>query len=73
MAALESLLAGVPGGVPAAALRFALAPPEVSVVLSGAASPAEIESAAGAAGGAPLDQALVEEVYRIGAGKQRVL
>ena len=73
VAALESLLADVPGGVPAAALRFALAPPEVSVVLSGAASPDEIESAAGAAGGAPLDAALVEAVYGIGAGKERAL
>ena len=39
---------------PRAALRFALAPPEVSVVLSGAASPAEIESAAAPRRRAPL-------------------
>lgn len=71
--ALETLLRGEPGGVPAAAIRFALSPPEVSVVLSGAASPAEIESAVEAAAAPPLPERLVDEVYRLGRGLERQL
>ena len=70
--ALEALLGGEPGGVPAAAIRFALSPPEVSVVLSGASSPEEIGSAV-AASSAPLPQDLVDTIYRLGADKQRAL
>jgi aryl-alcohol dehydrogenase-like predicted oxidoreductase len=73
VAALEALLGAEPGGVPGAAIRFALTPPEVSVVLSGAATPEEIESAVGAAAGPPLAKDLVDEVYRLGAGKERTL
>lgn len=71
-AALESLLADQPGGLTATALQFTLSPPEVSVVLSGAASPEEIESAVEAAAGT-LPQRLVDEVNRLGAGKLRVI
>ena len=70
--ALETLLAGQPGGITAAAIRFALTPPEVGVVLSGAASPEEIEGVVSAAVEA-LPQDVVEEVYRLGGGKVRVL
>jgi len=73
VAALEALLGAEPGGVPGAAIRFALTPPEVSVVLSGAAAPEEIEGAAGAAAGPPLAPGVVDEVYRLGAGKERAL
>lgn len=72
VAALDALLGGEPGGVTAAAIRFALSPEEVSVVLSGAASPEEIQSAAEAAE-RPLPAALAAEVYRLGADKVRAL
>jgi aryl-alcohol dehydrogenase-like predicted oxidoreductase len=69
---VEALLGREPGGVSAAAIRFALTPPEVSVVLSGAASPEEIESVVRAA-----DQELPAEVAaavkRLGGGKVRAL
>ena len=72
VAELDRLLGDEPGGVTASAIRFALSPEEVSVVLSGAASPEEIESAVGAAD-RPLPRELAEEVYRLGAGKVRAL
>ena len=72
VAALDALLQDEPGGTTASAIRFALSPDSVSVVLSGAASPAEIESAAAAAD-RPLPPALAEEIYRLGAGKVRAL
>ena len=71
--ALEALLRDEPGGVPGAAIRFALSRPEVSVILSGAASPEEIESVVEAASGPPLPAEVIEEIYRLGAGKERVL
>jgi D-threo-aldose 1-dehydrogenase len=72
LAALDKLLGGEPGGVTASAIRFCLSLEEVSVVLSGAASPDEIESAAGAAD-RPLPSAIAHEVYRLGAGRVRAL
>jgi hypothetical protein len=42
--ALERPPAAEPGGVTGAAFRFALGPPEVSAVLCGAATPAEVEA-----------------------------
>jgi len=72
VAELDALLGGEPGGVTAAAIRFALSPEAVSVVLSGASSPEEIESAAAAAERA-LPAALAAEVYRLGADKVRAL
>jgi D-threo-aldose 1-dehydrogenase len=72
VAALDALLRDEPGGTTASAIRFCLSPDEVSVVLSGAASPGEIESAASAAD-RPLSPALAQEVYRLGAGKVRAL
>ena len=65
--ALEALFAVEPGGVTAGAVRFALAPSEVSVVLSGAASPEEIEGAVAAAA-TPLPFELLEAVRRIAVG-----
>lgn len=59
--ALEALFAREPGGVTAGAIRFALQPPEVSVVLSGAASPGEIEGAVCAAAD-PIAPDLAEKV-----------
>lgn len=72
MAALDTLLGNEPGGVTASAIRFALSHEAVSVVLSGAASPEEIESAVSAAD-RPLPADLAAEVYRLGAGKVRTL
>ena len=71
--ALESLLSPHPGGVPAAAIRFALSPPEVSVILSGASSPEEIESAIHAALAPPLPPDLLNEIHHLGAGQERPL
>ena len=71
--ALEALLRDEPGGVAAAAIRFALSPPAVSVVLSGAASPEEIESAVAAASAPPLPDRLAEEISRLGRGLHRQL
>jgi D-threo-aldose 1-dehydrogenase len=70
--ALEALLGDEPGGVTASAIRFALSHESVSVVLSGAASPAEIESAVTAAD-RPLPAELTAEIYRLGAGEVRAL
>jgi aryl-alcohol dehydrogenase-like predicted oxidoreductase len=61
---LEALFADRPGGITAAAIQFALSPPEVSVVLSGAASPEEIESAVQAAS-QTLEPALIEQAYQL--------
>jgi L-galactose dehydrogenase len=69
---LEALVADRPGGITAAAIQFCLTLPEVSVVLSGAATPAEIESAV-AASATPFPAHLLAEVYRLGAGQQRIL
>jgi len=66
VAALEALFAAEPGGITAGAIRFALAPPEVSVVLSGAASPEEIDGAVAAAA-TPLPAALLQAVQTISA------
>ena len=67
---LDALLAGEPGGISASAIRFALSPPEVSVVLSGATSPQDIEDVVRAAQ-TPLSPGLAEEIIRLGAGKVR--
>ena len=72
VAALDAALSGEPGGTTDSAIRFALSPDEVSVVLSGAASPDEIESAIAAADRS-LPAPLAEEIYRLGAGKVRAL
>ena len=69
---LDALLGGEPGGVTASAIRFALSPEAVSVVLSGASSPEEIESAVAAADRA-LPAPLAAEVYRLGADMVRAL
>ena len=72
LAALDAMLSGEPGGTTDSAIRFCLSPDEVSVVLSGAASPEEIEGAVGAAERA-LPEPLAQETYRLGAGKVRAL
>ncbi|MBI3970955.1 MAG: aldo/keto reductase [Chloroflexi bacterium] len=72
VAALESLFADEPGGISTGALRFALTPSEVSVVLSGAASPEEIENSV-AVVRTPIAPHIVDEVYGLGGGKVRVL
>ena len=72
VAALDALLADEPGGVTGSAIRFALSHEAVSVVLSGAASPAEIESAVSASD-RTLPPDLATEIHRLGAGKVRAL
>ncbi len=43
VAELDTRFAGKPGGLSAAAIRFCLQPEEVSVVLSGASAPEQID------------------------------
>ena len=72
LAALDTLLRGEPGGVTASAIRFCLSHEDVGMVLSGASSPEEIESAVAAAE-RPLPAELGSEIYRLGGGKVRAL
>ncbi|HEV2123294.1 MAG TPA: aldo/keto reductase [Chloroflexota bacterium] len=58
----EALFATRPGGITAAAIQFALSPEEVSVVLSGAATPQEIEGAVRASE-TPLEPELIQAAY----------
>jgi aryl-alcohol dehydrogenase-like predicted oxidoreductase len=71
--AIEALLADVPGGVPAAAIRFVLSTPQVSVVLSGASSASEIGTAVKAAADPPLRQEVIDAVVQLGAGRIRTI
>ena len=61
---IEALVAGEPGGVTASAIRFALAAPEVAVVLSGACSPEDIDAVIEAAA-TPLRPELAQAVRRL--------
>lgn len=72
---LETLLRDYPGGISTAALRFALMPPEVSVVLSGASSPEEIANVVHAVevGTPSLPDTLYEAINRLASGKHRNL
>lgn len=70
---LEALLADEPGGVPAAAIRFVLSSTQVSVVLSGASSASEIDTAVKAAAEPPLRQEFIDAVVKLGAGRVRAL
>jgi aryl-alcohol dehydrogenase-like predicted oxidoreductase len=72
---LETLLSDYPGGIATAALRFALMPPEVSVVLSGASSPEEIANVVEAVqvGTPALPTELFEAIKRLASGKHRKL
>ncbi len=72
---LETLLRDYPGGISTAALRFALMPPEVSVVLSGASSPEEIANVVQAVevGTPTLPADLYNAIKRLAAGKHRTL
>lgn len=62
--ALESLFANEEGGITAAAMRFALACPEASTVLSGVTSKADLDSVL-ALGESPLRPDLMEAVWEI--------
>ncbi len=72
---LETVLSDYPGGIATAALRFALMPPEVSVVLSGASSPEEIANVVEAVqiGTPALPAELYEAIKRLASGKHRNL
>lgn len=66
--ALEALFAGEPGGVTAGAIRFALACPGATVVLTGAASAEEVDGVLEAAA-TPLRPELEQAVRRIARGR----
>ncbi len=72
---LETLLQDYPGGISTAALQFALMPPEVSVVLSGASSPEEVSNVIQAVevGTPALPADLYEAIRRLASGKHRTL
>ncbi|MCC6446787.1 MAG: aldo/keto reductase [Armatimonadetes bacterium] len=59
---LESLLSGRKEDIPRLALRYLLSDPTVSIVLSGAASPDELEMAASVSDGCPLPAELVRQI-----------
>ena len=71
--AIEALLADEPGGVPAAAIRFALSAAQVSVVLSGASSTSEIGAAVQAAAGPALRPDAIDAIYTLGGGRVRTI
>jgi aryl-alcohol dehydrogenase-like predicted oxidoreductase len=68
---LDRLFSSEPEGTTGAAIRFALSSPEVSVVLSGAATPLEIEQAVRASDQPRLSTHLIDEVFRLGGGRVR--
>lgn len=72
---LDTLFRDYPGGISTAALRFALMPREVSVVLSGASSPEEIADVVQAVevGTPALPVELYDAVKRLASGKHRKL
>ncbi|MCS6860171.1 MAG: aldo/keto reductase [Abditibacteriales bacterium] len=59
---IEALLADQPEDIPRLALRYLLSDPRISIVLSGAASVAELEAAVSVSDGAYLSPELIERI-----------